>query len=578
MNKSSEIPRPKRARTNSGANGALALAVKLHQQGDLQHAVAAYRRILKGQPDEPNALHLLGVTFQQSGNSSEALKWISKALTISPNNAVFHSNLASAYLSLGRLPQAEAHYRQALRLSPDFADAHNGLGAVLKGQGRFDEAISRYRKTLALKPGFVEAKSNLAHVLVEQDRAEEAVTVARDALRDDAKCVNAWVNLGHAQSVLGRTDDAVRSFGHALRLDRSNAAAYENLADLVLQGDYSFDHRTLITIKGLAADQGRAAPDRLRLNFALAKVLDRAGDYDQAFYHCSEGNRLRLRLIEQAGPGFIPKNHSLQMARIKAVFSREFLAQFGAGGVDSELPVFVIGMPRSGSTLIEQILCSHPKVFGAGERRDIGTLVDGLSTRQKAKFPELMEQLSPDRLLEPAGLYIARLGDLGGDAVRVIDKMLHNDIFLGLIYLMFPRARVIYCRRDPLDTCLSCFFQDFGYIQFACSLEHLAIFYLEQERLMAHWRETLPLQIHTVRYEELVADPEAESRKLIDFCGLEWSGQCMDFYKNRRAVKTASKLQVRRPVYNTSVQRWKRYRRHLGPLLQRFEPEEYSSK
>lgn len=566
MKKSSAIPRTKSGTTKSGSQDALAVAVKLHQEGDLEQAASAYRRILKSQPNEPNALHLLGVTFQQSKRPTEAVKWIKKALVIAPKNAAFHSNLASAYLSLGRLQEAEAHYREALRLAPNFADACNGLGAVLKGLGKLDEAIAQYQKTLTLKPGFVEAKSNLAHALVEQGRADEAEQVAREALRDNPNCVSAHINLGHALTVLGQVDAAAQSFRKALRLDPQSAAAYENLADLAAQGEYRLDDATLEKMQRLVTDERLPPGDASRLNLALAKVLDREGEYDKAFYHCRKGNEICRKLMEQTGRGFVPDIHRRQIARIMSVFSREFVDGFGASGIDSELPVFVVGMPRSGTSLVEQILASHPQVFGAGELRDIGTLVDRLS-QEKKRFPEVMQGLSAGVLKETADHYLKRLRELGGDALRVIDKMPHNDLFLGIICLMFPGTRVIYCRRDPLDTCLSCYFQDFAHIQFACSLEHLAIFSLEQERLMAHWDKVLPLRIHTVWYEELVADPETESRKLVDFCDLTWAPDCLAFYRNRRAVKTASKLQVRRPVYGTSVQRWKRYRRHLGPLL-----------
>lgn len=248
-------------------------------------------------------------------------------------------------------------------------------------------------------------------------------------------------------------------------------------------------------------------------------------------------------------------------------FDRAYFQRVGSFGLDTELPIFIVGMPRSGTTLIEQIVASHPLVFGAGELKHIGRIAANLKSQTGEPYPRCVSRLDRETVCQIARQHIECLHELGGDAVRVVDKMPLNYNHLGLIASLFPQARVIHSRRDPLDTCVSCLRQ----YAIPSSLEEIAVCYRQYEKLMDHWRQVLPLSMLEVQYEDLVTDSESVMRRLIEFCGLEWNDRCLDFHNSDRAVQTPSKLQVRQPMYASSVGRWKRYEKQLRARIQGWE-------
>ncbi len=297
----------------------------------------------------------------------------------------------------------------------------------------------------------------------------------------------------------------------------------------------------------------------------MAKLHDEGGDYDEAFHCFRAGNDLR-----KAGHRYQPEEESLFVDRLMASFNKELFGEKERIGNRSERPVFIVGMPRSGTTLVEQILASHPQVHGHGELEEMAELVRGLSERlgSRQPYPECVKTLDEITAGSLAEAHLAQLERHGCGVVRSIDKMPHNFLHLGLIALLFPRARLIHCLRDPLDTCLSCYFQDFGSRhRFSCDLEQLGRCYRNYQRLMAHWHATLPRPILDVPYEGLVHDQELWCRKLIDFLGLPWDERCLTYYKTERPVLTSSAWQVRQPIYTSSVGRWRHYAKHLGPLF-----------
>jgi hypothetical protein len=290
-------------------------------------------------------------------------------------------------------------------------------------------------------------------------------------------------------------------------------------------------------------------------------VLDRTGAYDAAFEHARRCNALHSEINRAAGAVFDADEHRRLIDRLIAEFSPVYFQRVRSQGTDSRVPIFVLGMVRSGTTLAEQILASHPLVHGAGELPDVARLGEGLAQLDAASARSL------------ADAHVCKLQARGGGAIRVVDKNPSNFLHLGVIATLFPRAAIIHCRRDPLDTCVSCFFQHLGDpFLFKYDLDHLGIYYREYERLMAHWRAVLPMPLFELRYEELTADPEAVSRRLLAYCGLEWDERCLRFHETERTVRTLSVLQVRRPMYRDSVGRWKRYETHLQPLIARLRP------
>jgi tetratricopeptide (TPR) repeat protein len=341
------------------------------------------------------------------------------------------------------------------------------------------------------------------------------------------------------------------------------------LADLAANGYYDFPQAQVERIQTMLRDPDLPPNDASQLHFALAFLREKQGAYDEAFASYQQANAVQHRLVHETSRAFDPQKHDEAIDRFIATFTPEVFERVEGFGLDTELPVFVVGMPRSGTTLVEQILSRHPQVFGAGELREIRRLVVKLPSRlgTSEAYPQCIGRLDQSTARAMAEEYLRDIVGRGGQAARVIDKAPLNYLHLGLLAALYPRARVIHCRRDPRDVCLSCFFQYFRRADFGWDLGDLGRFYRAYERLMEHWRAVLPVQPFDVVYEDLVAHQEAVSRQLVAFCGLEWDDRCLTFYEGRRPIQTASKLQVRRPIYTTSVGRWRHYEKHLKPLL-----------
>ncbi len=302
--------------------------------------------------------------------------------------------------------------------------------------------------------------------------------------------------------------------------------------------------------------------------FALGAVLDAQGAYDEAFGVFTQANDLRRENLRDIKREFDPARHRAFVDDIIATFDRAYFERTQDWGTDTELPVFVLGMPRSGTTLVEHILASHPLVFGAGELGEfprIMSQVTGTPATEGLARPEPFPTQAVAR--GAAARYLRILTQLASEASRVTIKLPENFVYLGLLATLYPRARVIYCRRDARDVCLSCYFHNFQYMEYSFSLTDVAAYYREYERLMAHWADVLPLPIHEVSYEELLANQESVTRGLVAFCGLDWDDRCLSFHQTRRVVQTASTIQVRKPLSTKSAGRWRNYVSHLRPLL-----------
>jgi tetratricopeptide (TPR) repeat protein len=546
------------------------LAAVYLELDQLDATVAHARAALRLDASLANAHNNLGVALMRQGQYDEAEQEFTLAIRCNPRHIDARCNLGAVLHRQGRLGDALTCLEQAVRLAPGHAQAQNDLGGVLLACDQPERAIGYFREALRLKPAFAEAHSNLGLALRELGQVDESMTCFREALRLNPRYGGARNNLAYTLEFQGQLDMARAEFLESLRLDPDNARALAGLSGLAGAGLCQLTDEQLQRVRVLVERHDLPLDDLGRLHFALARVIEKTGAYDEAFAHYRQGNELRKEYVRRRGVAFDAAAEHARMDRLMAAFGPTHFERVRGFGVDSDVPVFIVGMMRSGTTLAEQILASHPSVFGAGELRDLGQLTASLARRlgTAESYPDCMARLDGPAVRTLAEQHLARLQQLGGNAARVVDKMPFNFLHLGLIAMMFPRSRIIHCRRDPIDTCLSCYLQNFGEPQgFTLDLHDLGVYYREYERLMAHWKQVLPLPIFELQYEELTAEPEAVSRAVVAFCDLDWDERCLRFHETDRPVRTASMLQVRKPMYRSAVGRWKRYEKHLGPLL-----------
>jgi tetratricopeptide (TPR) repeat protein len=576
---------------------AFALALEHHRAGRLEAAEKIYQQILAAKPNQADALHLLGLISSQRGHHAAAIPYFERAIALQGNTAFFHNNLGEAYRALGRIADAVVCYRRALALTPGTPEVHNNLGNALKGQGKLDEAaasygraidlqptfaeahnnlgnirqaagnvaeaVDCYRRALELKPGYAEAHNNLGNALKDMGRPEEATAFYRRAAELRPGFFEAHGNLGHVLEEMGDLRAAEASFRAALRYNPRFAMAHCKLAEL-LGGELPADDVT--AQRRLLEDAELPDSQRLWLHFGLARVLDARGHYAEAAEHLECGNAMQLAESSRRGQEYDPQQHEARVAQIIAACSSEFFQRVRGFGLESEVPVFIVGLPRSGTTLIEHILASHSQVFGAGEITFARDTMAALAAPGTDAIDGL-RRLDEETARQIAARHLERLRGLYPSVPRIVDKMPDNYQFLGLLAVLFPRAKLIHCRRDLRDVAVSCWMTHFQDVPWANDPRHIASRIRQYQRLMAHWRTVLPAAILCVDYEETVADLESVARKLIEWCGLAWEPECLEFQRAKRAVKTASSVNVRRPVFKTSVGRWRHYVPFLAALL-----------
>ena len=416
------------------------------------------------------------------------------------------------------------------------------------------------------EPENAEALTVLGQVLHETDRYDEAIKVLEQALKTKAENPEALNFYGVALKSVGRLEEARETIIKALQLNDAMYGAYANLNDLVNfsegVGEELFNRMDAI----FESVENREAEQYLPLHFAYAKALEDRGQHERALEHYILGGKMKraqLDYKESETFGFFDA--------IRAAFPKEAFENRKFAGLDDERPVFIVGMPRSGSTLVEQILSSHPDVYGAGEVKYLSRALGQLRDRFPSlpKYPEMAAKITPAQLEIVAKNYQQALSTGAGDAKKITDKLLTNYFFVGLVHLLFPKAKIIHTQRDPVDTCLSGFTKLFkDDMPHSYDLTELGRYYGKYRDLMEHWEKVLPEgALTTVQYEDVVADTEKEAKRLIEFLGLPWNDKCVDFHKSDRPVKTASVAQVRKPIYNTSVKRWEKYGDGLQPLV-----------
>lgn len=585
----------------------LAQAREHRAAGRAGEAKVTCLRLLQINDRDPDALVLLGDLEFQAGNTGHAEIHLRSALALAPDHVDAHERLAAVLVAQGRQAEAAACHAEVLRLAPDYPESQNRRGLDLQGQGLQGQALDCYRKAIAVSPTHAPSYFNQAVALghlgqtdASIDSYQEAIRIRPDypialcnlgvayksrgqldtalacyqkALEGDPQLAVAHNNLGSAYRDLGRFDEAIASFRRAIDLDPGLAEAHRQLADMKTFTSQDKDVEALIRNyqqPDVRADQ------KMLYAFALAKAMEDLQDYDAAFGYLQSGNRLKRQSLD-----FSIAVERQRFENLKALFSKDLFDHNTTPGATDPAPIFIVGMPRSGTTLVEQILSSHRNVYGAGELNALRQAVsDGLGTLTHALLQGQGPGIDPARFVKTGDRYLELLqaarelqGNSDPDVRHVTDKMPDNFRLIGLIRLILPNARVIHCTRDPMATCLSIYKRLFAVegLQFSYDLGELGHYYNLYRDLMAHWRSALPGFIYDVSYEDLVADQETCTRALVSRCGLDWDPNCLRFEKSARPVQTASATQVRKPIYTRSLALWQKYEAHLKPLKDALE-------
>jgi tetratricopeptide (TPR) repeat protein len=582
------------------AAGQTLLGIVLSSRGQLQEALACFDRALKADPASAMALIYQADALATLGRNEEAVAAFDRALALAPQNMVLWNNRALALEALGRDDEAAQSYRRALALRPDVPEIHCSLANALNRLGSHEEAVEHYRQAIARRADLPRAHANLGNSLFALERWEEALPSLQQALRlepndaklhdavgltlrrlqrdqeslasfdralalapDDAEIIG---NKAGALVVLGRLDEARHLIERAIALDPGNANFYTPISRMKR---FTADDPMIATIEALLQDKQTQPPERqIPLLFALAKIYDDIGERQRAFPYLVQANALVRGQLDYDESAAVA---SLDI--IADVFTPQLIRDKAGQGDPSERPIFIVGMPRSGTTLVEQILASHPDVFGAGEQKKFGDAVVALTQPGQPGHPTMVPGLTANQLQALGAAYLSKMAAVVPDERRFTDKMPANFNFVGLIHLALPNARIIHLQRNPIDTCLSMFSIQFAEpIDYTYDLGELGRYYPAYERLMDHWRRVLPEGIMLdVHYEDVVGDIESQARRMLAFCGLPWDDTCLAFHKHERAVHTASVYQVRQPIYRSSLGRWQAYANQLGPLLEALD-------
>jgi len=540
------------------------LGAALADLGRLEDAIASYHQALALKPDYAEALCNLGVAQKDLGRLDEAVSSYQKALSIAPGSAEVHYNLGNAYKDTNQPDNAVASYQNALAIRPDDVDVHCNLGLALQDLGRLDEAATHFQQAIAINPEFAEAHNNLGITFRDLGRLDEAMASYQKALAIQPDYAEAHSNLSVALRDQGKVEEAVASCREAIAIDPDCAVAHRHLAGLKKHSDYDDDMR--------AMEQTYAKPtltdeQRMDLAFGLGKAFEDVRQYEKAFDFFATANALRRKTYSYSSD----EDEKL-IKSIEAVFGPSLFSRHQDVGCTDETPIFILGMPRSGTSLVEQVLASHPQVYGAGELATLSQTISSHFTQENGlAFPGSVAHVQGADF-EPAGAaYIQAIRKHSVEARFISNKMPGNFLYIGMIKLMLPNAKVIHCRRDPADTCWSIFKNYFPALhKYTHDLGELAAYYKNYSQLMAHWHRVLPGFIYDVQYEDMVADQLGQTTNLLNFCDLDWDDACLDYHKSERPVRTASSEQVRRPIYKDSIQLWKRYEQQLAPLLEKL--------
>ena len=497
--------------------------IDLQRSGKLKEAEYFYQLVLRNNPKHADALNLMGVLAADGKMFEVSAEFLEKAIKSRPKDPVILNNLANAYIMMDAPKLAIPLLRKALRLSGEYYEASLNLARAYRAVGKATQSLDAYEQTLNKRPGNIAARIGMAEALVDAGKPDEAVGLFRDIIKERPRSPVAYFGLSSAK-----------------KFESSDPEAGN--------------------VEALLQDPSVDDESREYLHYSAGKMYHDMARYDDAFRHFAAAKELVDSRFDLAG-------FRSEIDDLINLFDASFFESSKGVGCPDARPVFIVGMPRSGTTLTEQIIASHPHVHGAGELPYIHRL-------SKQVMPLLFhERQSKTRKLQPRDIrafakqYLDDMGTEGDAFIRVTDKMPHNFKHLGLIALLFPNAKIIHCLRDPMDNCVSCFTNKFNQAHgYNTSLRTLGLYYREYRRLMAHWSAVLPVETLTVQYEQTIADQENTSRNMIDYLGLPWDEACLNFQETNRDVSTLSRWQVRQPIYKSSIGRWRNFDQHLGEL------------
>ncbi len=572
-------------------------AVKLQNSGDLGGAEALYQQVLQIDPQNFDALNMLGVIATKLGMNDVAVELTTAAIQVNPLVSSAYVNRGNAYRNMRDFEKALEEYNNALEIAPNDFDANNNAGSLYVITKDYPNALTHLKKALQVNPNASEVHTNLGAAYLLRNRLDEAANHLETALQLNPRDPNSYSSLAKVFRQRLMTDEARHCYEAGIAVNSTSPTLYEGLGALYLQlgdkeGAVESYRRVLeltpnaaTALMGLVTAKDEGLTDEIieefakKLDgdlldeqnqrgycFALGKYYDSHNQPDKAFEYIKRGNALKQAKYDREGTERF-------INALIDYFDEDFFSSHQEYGLPTNKPMFIVGMPRSGTTLVETILSSHPDVFGAGESDEIGNLsvTMPLVLGSDKPFPYCLDALSAQKRQAYAGMYMRYLEGFGIEAKHITEKLPNNFLYLGFIALLFPNTRIVYCKRSPINIGISNYFQDFaGELLWSYDLEDFVHFYKLHERIMEHWRKVLPIEIYEVQYEELVEEQERISHELLEYCGLDWNDECLNFHKSKRVVATASLAQVRQPIYKSSVQRWKKYKSHIAPLLEGF--------
>jgi len=521
-------------------------------------SIKDYEKAITLKPDYAEAYYNLGVTLRELGQIDAALKSYEKALAIKHEYPGAHNNLGTILLDLGSLDSAVDHFEWAVAFKPDYAEAHNNLGVALQNLGLMDKAVKSYEKATTFKPDYIGAHNNLGNIFKELKQLDAAVKSYEKVIAIKPDYPEVHINLANTLRQLGQINDSINQYEEALAIKPDDAGAYYHLSYLK---KYTANDPHLTKMKSLLSDSKLSHSDRINLCFALAKVNENLDNQDELFKYLHEANRLHKEEFDYS----FDKQQKF-IAIIKEIFNKNppNIGQSLSSEPSTIHPIFIVGMPRSGSTLVEQIMSSHCAVHGAGE---LTNLTDIIRPKVRDYVNQGMNNFPEEAFLSIREQYLDSLLNLNVPESVITDKYLLNFLYIGFILTAFPDAKIVHLKRDARAICWSIYSIYIQGINFGNNFEDIAGFYGLYTDLMDFWHQLLPGQIYDICYEDLTTNQEEETRKLLQYCELDWDENCMNFHKNPRAVETASAKQVRDKMYQGSSEVWKKHEAYLKPLI-----------
>ena len=524
----------------------------LYSSGKSQEAVDKINDLHKDYPNIPILFNILGACYESLGQLENAIKAFETAINIKPNYDEAYFNLGVVIKRTGSLSRAIISYKNAIQIKPNYPEAHNNLGTALKEDGQLEAAIESYEWAIAYKPDFAESHNNLGNALIDSGNLDGAIKSYEKAIASNSKYAEPYNNLGNAFKQLGQLDEAIKNYEMALMI---NPKFVESHLELSRIKKYKQNEPQIVNMQSMLAEESLSLINRIGINFALAHVNEGLENQDDQFKFLNEANSLRKKELNYS----FDKDQKL-FSNIRDSFKSPYKLGKKSLFIPTAIkPIFVVGMPRSGTSLVEQIIDSHHDAYGAGE----------LNTINKFIFPLLSKHsnVSEKDLLSLRQNYLDYLSILNIPERIIIDKMPLNFRYIGFILSAFPEAKIVHLKRDAMATCWSIYKYYFNGNEYSYNLKDLANYYLLYQDLMDFWYQLFPNNIYDISYEELTINQEEETRKVLKFCELDWDEDCLNFHNNGRAVKTTSTFQVRQKIYQGSSEAWKKHKAYLKPLL-----------